>query len=314
MPDLASPDLALDTAAPTTIPEGKLLLTPEVVELAATILRRAEKFQAMIDSFEAELEKRAAKVRNGLQEAGLREDAIRPALGNAVVKARAELIRSSEEARWKMLREFDAAAKGLKLTEVLFGAPMTVLDRAGLGTAERSQYEGQLAGKGPLALANVAALARATGNRVLGAALCAVVERMPRRARPFAPAELADALAGEEHRRVAAALHTVRTEAQRAFNLNREFERGGRNSLGRTKVALREKESEALTDAALQRGIDLNADRPSPAPHADQVRVSRPGAEPKHAEKPISTDDPTGWYAAPKTGSPNPAVDKADLA
>ena len=308
MPNPSSATLAAPSADdPLPIPEGRLLVTSEVLDLAATVRRRAEKFQALIGGYEARLNAKAEEVRKGLQETDLREDAIRPALANAVRKARTDLIRSTTDTRWAALREFDAAARSLKLTEVLFASPAAVLERAGLGTADRSHFQSQVAGAGPVALHNLAAFAKATSNRVLGAALCAAVEQLPRRSRPFSPHELADALAGEEQRAVLAAVETVKVEAQRALNLNREFERGGRNPLARTKIALREQEREARLREGLERALALDTNPEG------LVRVAEPGAMPRHKAVPADFADPTGWEGAARTDAAIPAVREKDL-
>lgn len=107
-----------------------------------------------------------------------------------------------------------------------------------LGTTERSAYMQQLDGSGPVELTNAAALAVATKNRTLGAALVSIIDRMPARSRPFSAADLADKLCGEETRAMQAAIAAVKTAAQRSIVMNREWEAGKPRPADRIKLAL----------------------------------------------------------------------------
>lgn len=89
----------------------------------------------------------------------------------------------------------------------------------------------------------MAKLATATGNKVLGAALLSIIDRMPARSRPFSAAELASALVGEEVRAMQAAIDTIRTAAQRALVRNREWERGRASPVDRIRLALNKKDA-----------------------------------------------------------------------
>jgi len=91
-------------------------------------------------------------------------------------------------------------------------------------------------------LKNAALLAAATNNKVLGAALIAVIDRMPARSRPFSARDLADRLVGEEVRGVQSAIAAVKTASQRAINRNREWEAGRSRPLDRVKLALKDKD------------------------------------------------------------------------
>ena len=146
---------------------------------------------------------------------------------------------NSIDRRGDMLKELKAAEDTTRTTAALYTSSQAVLARAGLCNTERTNFEAQLAGSGPAQRVNLATFAVATKNAVLGAALCAVFERVPRRDRPFSPADLADRLVGEETRAVQAAVEAIRNAAQRAIVANREFERGRINPLDRVKVALK---------------------------------------------------------------------------
>lgn len=230
-----SPDI------PTIIP-GKMLTTAEVVSLAEFANKRAEKFGALIDSFDAGIAGRVAEATRSLAAAGFDPKMQADAADKTTAKARAEIKANSEAARYEALKELDAAARSLGTTEALFASPVVVLARQGLGTPERSHYTAQLAGAERAELGHFAQLAVATGNKVLGAAVAAAVDRLPRRDRPVSVTELATALVGEETRAVQAAITNVKNAAQAALNKNREWEAGKARPLDRIKLALNRKD------------------------------------------------------------------------
>jgi len=226
---------------PTIIP-GTMLTTAEVVSLAEFATKRAAKFGALIDSFDAGIAGRVAEATRSLAAAGFDPKMQADAATKATAKARAEVRANSEGARYDALRELDAAARSLGTTEALFASPVVVLARQGLGTPERSHYTSQLAGAERAELAHFAQLAVATGNKVLGAAVAAAVDRLPRRDRPVSVAELAGALVGEETRAVQSAIATVKNATNAALLKNREWEAGKSRPIDRIKLALNRKD------------------------------------------------------------------------
>lgn len=220
------------------IPQSPALNTAEVVSLAEVAARRAEKFGKLIDTLDAGIAARATEAAEAMARAGFPRDQQRAGAEKATATARAEITKNSEEARWAALRELNAAADSIASTAALWASPVTVLARHGLGTPERTNYQQQLAGAGPVELTNMAQLATATGNKVLGAALLSIIDRMPAKSRPFSAASLADALVGEETRAMQAAVNTIRTAAQRALVRNREWERGRASPVDKIKLAL----------------------------------------------------------------------------
>jgi len=166
------------------------------------------------------------------------------AADKARAKARAEVTANSSDARWADLRELAAAADGLALTEALYASPQAVLARAGLGDPRRTDLLKQLSGAGPAELRQMAALAVATKDAVLGAVLQTVNDRLPRRDRPISSAQLAAALVGDETRAVQAAVAGIKATVQRAIVANRDFERGRASALDKVKLALQQKESD----------------------------------------------------------------------
>lgn len=220
---------------------GKLLNGGELVNLAEYASRRADKFAATIATLEAGIATRAAEAAESLAKADFPREAQKQAAAKMGAKARAEVTAASDAARWETLKELNAAAESLALTAALYASPVVVLSRQGLGSAERSAYQMQVASAGPTELANLATFAIATQNRALGAALLSALDAMPARSRPFSAQELADKLCGEETRAILASVEAVRTANQRALNANRGFERGRADPVAAVKLALRNK-------------------------------------------------------------------------
>jgi hypothetical protein len=73
----------------------------------------------------------------------------------------------------------------------------------------------------------MAEYAAATGDTELGAALCSRASRYPSSDRPFQATDLAEALVGQEHRRVTQALDEIDRLAADAVHADSAFERGG---------------------------------------------------------------------------------------
>ena len=214
------------------------LAMADVISLAEVVARRAEKFGQLIDTLDAGVAKRAAEAADSLARAGFQPKDQQAAADKAAATARREVVANSSDARWERLRELQAAADSLAMTAMLWASPVTVLSRAGLGTPERSAYLAQLEGSGVVELKNMAALATATKNKVLGAALVTIIDRMPARSRPFSSAELAERLCGDEWREVDRAIGAVREAARRSIMRNREYEAGRVRPLDRVKLAL----------------------------------------------------------------------------
>lgn len=224
-------------------PPGKLIATAEVISLAEHAANRAEKLGKVIAGLEAGIARRGEEAAASAAAAGFSPEDQRNAAAKLAAKARAELVNNSEDARWGYIKEVNAASEAVALTATLFASPQAVLARSGLGTPERSHMQQQLEGSGTVELKNMAAFAMATNNKVLGAAIMSVVDRMPRRDRPLSIAELADRLVGEETRAVQDAVTNIKLAAQAAINLNREFTAGKVRPLNRVKLALSKKEA-----------------------------------------------------------------------
>lgn len=227
-----------------TIPEaGPVLTTAEIIVLSEFVEKRSDRLGKVIDDLEAGVKDRVDQTRRSLDAAGIPKAQQTQAVQKAHAAARRELLAASEETRWGILREVSESTSSANSTATLFASPQAMLAGEGLGTTERTNYEAQLAGTGPVHMRNMAAIAISRHDLTLGAALMAVVERMPRRDRPFAVAELAQRLVGDRHEKLTKAVARLRNSAQRTIIRNREFESGRRQLLARVSNALSSKEA-----------------------------------------------------------------------
>jgi hypothetical protein len=112
----------------------------------------------------------------------------------------------------------------------------------------------QLSGAGPAELRTAAALAAATLDRVLGASVAALLDRMPARQRIVSPQELADRLIGDDVRQARAAIAAVKQAHQRALNADREFASGRRNATARIASALADRDAAHNAGTAVEAG------------------------------------------------------------
>lgn len=234
---------ALDLTPPIPFGNTPALATADVISLAEVAAKRAAKFAAMIDTLEAGPAARAAEVGRSLSGVGMPRRDVEAAVAKAEVAARTEVQNNSSDTRWQSIKELVASAESVATTAQLWASPVVVLARAGLGSDERTNFMRQLEGAGPVELTNMAVHAAATGNRVLGAALVSIIDRMPRKDRPFSAADLAEKLVGAETKAVQDAISSIRNAAQRAITRNREFEQRRVNPIDRVKMALIQKES-----------------------------------------------------------------------
>lgn len=231
---------------PTLPPAGTLFGLPELAEAAATASRLEEKHRAMIDRLEAAIQKQGQDAADSARRAGFGKLDAENAGRKMGVKARADLRESSGNDRWAILRQLDALASGLSASEALWASPVVALARAGIGSDKRTNHMAQLSGAGPAELKTAAVLAVATEDRVLGAAVAALLDRMPRKGRAVSPVELAERLVGDDVRQARAAIASVKQAQQRALNADREFASGRRNATARIASALAERDIAAM--------------------------------------------------------------------
>lgn len=228
-----------DGAPPIPFSPTPPLNTADVVSIFEFMEKRGEKFGKMLEGFSTTVAKIADETAAHLSAAGMPRDLQKQAAEKARQKATADVRANTSDARWEVLREMNDAVANLATTEALWASPVVILSRAGLGSPERTNFVAQLAGAGPTELRNLATFAASTNNKVLGAALVSIVDRMPRKDRPFSTAELAHLLVGEDHAKMQHYIRLVRDTTQWAININREFETGRTNHVESMKIALR---------------------------------------------------------------------------
>lgn len=234
--------ISRDDNPPTLPAAGSLFGLPELAEAVATATRLEEKHRALIDRLEAAIQKQAQDAADSARRAGFGKLDAQNAGTKMGVKARNDVRKLSDDDRWAILRQLDALASGLSASEVLWASPVVALARAGIGSDKRTNHMAQLSGAGPAELKTAAALAAATADRVLGAAVAALLDRMPAKQRIVSPGELAERLIGDDVRQARAAIATVKQAQQRALNADREFASGRRNATARIASALAERD------------------------------------------------------------------------
>lgn len=237
---------------PTLPPAGTLYGVPELADAAEAAIRLEERHRRLIERLEAAIVKAANDAADSARRAGFDRNDADNAGRKMAAKARADVRAASDDDRWAILREIDAIASGLSASDALWAAPVVALARMGLGTDTRTNHTAQLAGAGPAELRTAATLAVATSDRVLGAAVAALLDRMPRKQRTVSPGELAERLVGDDVRAAQAAIAAVRQAQQRALNADREFASGRRNATARISQALAQRDTAARDDTPVE--------------------------------------------------------------
>ena len=139
---------------------------------------------------------------------------------------RRELVKSSEKERDDVLSALRKHENELQAFAELCTSPAQMLGRVGLGDPRRTQIQLQLQGAGPVELTTAAKEAVARRDLVAGAAIMTVVDRLPKKDRPFSPAEFADALMGAQHKALTAKLDAARERIAATRDLDRAFALG----------------------------------------------------------------------------------------
>lgn len=261
---------------PSTAPNPFTGFSPSVglPSTEAEVAQLAAKAGELAAAFEANVANLSAHVDAARQKSRERHSSIIPecvpksriagitrlvddAVERDVREYRAMLVKETEASRTDQLRQLDAARAKLAAMVAVHPSPVALLSAQGLGSDERSRYHQQIAHAGAAELGNLARLAVATGNRLLGAAVLARLDTFPREHRPFSAQHLAEALVGQQHRELTAAHAAADAAFQRAINRNRELARGAASPASRIATGL----SALSADRAAARA------KPIPAPN-----------------------------------------------
>ena len=211
--------------------------------LSVSFVTRIKSFEDQVAEREAQALENAAKYGqlSGEQDHDVRQVVKQAARNQAQREAReyrGDLAAGTEAERTKRLKELLAIEAQASKLAPLFESPVQMLSRMGLGSAERSRFHEQLRGAGPRELKNYADWARFKGDRILAAAVLSRLDTLPSKNRPFKAVEFAMAIVGEEFELTKKAIGRIRVAAQRAVNVNRDFERGRVNTTAKISIGL----------------------------------------------------------------------------
>jgi hypothetical protein len=151
----------------------------------------------------------------------------------AVNGFRSELKRQSLDVRVAHIRAIAKFQDEVLSARPHYTSPVMMLTREGLGSERRSRLINQIEKSGPTELASLAALAASIKDKELGAALLTRNSGVPINERPFSSQELADALVGDEWRKVNQAIAEIDRLTLEAVHADSSFE-SGKPSLTRT--------------------------------------------------------------------------------
>jgi len=194
--------------------------------------------------YRAEQEHLAAEMKKRLSETESAEEhgAVRAVMGknaNAqLAELRRRLVAESESQRQGILALLPEYESRVEAARELHASPIQVLSRQGLGTAERTQYQQQLAGAGPAELASTAKLALSTGDRTLAAAVLVTADRDRKRYQQFDRAGFAESVVGPEVATMRRQLDELALSIKSMRVVNRSFEQGKSNATDKIELGL----------------------------------------------------------------------------
>jgi hypothetical protein len=164
----------------------------------------------------------------------------------AVNGFRSELKRQSLDSRVAYLKAVGALRDDANSARAHYQSPVQMLAREGLGSERRSRLLHQIEKSGTVELASLAALAASTGDKELAAALLTRNSGLPVNDRAFSSQELADALVGDEWRKVNQAIAEVDRIAVEAVHADSAFETGKPNTTRAVNIALMRRDERAM--------------------------------------------------------------------
>jgi hypothetical protein len=198
---------------------------PSVEETVEHVRFLASELSDYIKSLEGEVEQAVADA--AALSAHLTVSARERQLFEAAMKSRAEVRRRSDQRRWQeLLKPLQARDEAARRTLALYPNPEAMLVAAGLGSNERLQLEEGIQLLDEKSLLDLARLAIATNNCMLGAALLTINTRRPLERRAFSSSELAAALMGAEHSALVERALRVSEALKASLERNRQFELG----------------------------------------------------------------------------------------
>lgn len=218
-------------------------------------LRRAREHRVehakLLDQLEGRAKLRRDDVERSLADLSISQR--QPVVTRAVNGFRADLKRQSLDGRVAYLRAIAAMRDEANSARAHYQSPVQMLAREALGSERRSRIMHQIEKSGPVELASLAALAASTGDKELGAALLTRNSGVAHSERAFSSQDLADALVGDDWRKVTQAIMEIDRLAIEAVQADSAFETGRANAAGLVQVAMRKRDEQAI-------GADLDED------------------------------------------------------
>lgn len=215
-------------------------------------LRRAreqrEQQETLLNSLEGRVKQRHSDVERSL--ADLPPAQRQQVVSRALNGHRAELKRQSLDSRIAHVRSISKLQDEVASAKAHYQSGVQMLAREFLGSERRSRLMHQIEKSGPVELASLAALAASTGDKELGAALLTRNSGVAVNERAFSSRDLAEALVGEDWRKVNQAMAEVERLALEAVHADSAFETGRPNAGRDIQIALR-KRGEAAFGADL---------------------------------------------------------------
>jgi hypothetical protein len=216
----------------------------DVIDRLRQAREHREQQSKLLNSLEGRAKQRRDEVERSLADLSPAQRA--SIVTRAVSGHRAELKRASLDGRVAYIRSISKLQDELVSAKAHYQSPVQMLAREGLGSERRSRLIHQIEKSGPVELASLSALAASTGDKELGAALLTRNSGTAVNERAFSSQELADALVGNDWRKVNQALAEVERLTLQAVHADSAFETG-KLSAGRTiQVALRKRDEAAF--------------------------------------------------------------------
>jgi hypothetical protein len=248
-----------EMAIKTVALASRWMSVTDVVERLRRARENCDQHAELLTTLEGQVAQRRSDVERSL--ADLPPAQKFQVLNRAANGYRSELKRQTADARLALVREAGKLREEVSVARDHYQSAVQMLMREGLGSERRSRLLQQIEKSGPTELASLAALAAATADQELGAALCTRISGLPPAERPFSSKELAEALVGAEHRRVTQSIVELERLALETVSADTAVEAGKENPGRNMQVALMRRAEAAI-------GADLS--------DADQV-VERRG-------------------------------------
>lgn len=223
---------------------GSWMSVTDVIQRLGRARENRDQHARLLNTLEGQVTQRRIDVERSL--ADLPSNERSKVVTRAVNGHRAELRRKSAEARLALVREAGRLHDEVAAVRTHFESPTQMLMRESLGSERRSRLLGQIANSGPTELASLASYAASTKDKELGAALCTRISMLTVHDRPFSAHELADALVGEDHRRVTQAIMETERIAIETLHSDSAFETGRTNLTRNLQTAIMQREEEKV--------------------------------------------------------------------